>query len=98
MLETSPVPTKYSPSLAVIEKKFVKNITIDNTKELENRESLERRYIKIMPETVCSKGAKSCFNSITRVKQLSKKFYEETFKRNLNPLINEPYLSNVPSN
>jgi len=80
-IDTAPTSTKYSPQMTVIEKKRDKNVPIDNQKEIINKVALMERRLKIIPEQVCSKGIHSCFNSVSRVKEMSKKYINETFRQ-----------------
>ena len=81
--ESGPVPTKYSPAFGYVHKEITKNVEFGEKTEVANRMKLEAVRERIKPDAVCTRGVTQCFSSVNRVKQLSRKYCNETFKRRL---------------
>ena len=67
-IEAGPVSTKYSPLFNYIHTPLTKNVEFGEKTEVANRMKLDAIYEKIKPDTLCSKGVDTCFNSVKRVK------------------------------
>lgn len=83
LIDSGPTSTKYSPSFAYIHGPITKNVAFGEKGEVANQMKLNAIYEKIKPDTLCSKGVDSCFSSVKRVKQISRNFIDETFKKRL---------------
>ena len=82
--DKAPISTKYTPLFDLVHLPIAKNVKFGEKGEVENKMKLDAIRKKINEESACTKGsvgADRCFTSVKRVKQLSKDFIREAFRR-----------------
>ena len=80
-IDGCPHPAKYRPQDGYITKRIIKNVDFGEKTEIENQIKLNAIYDKIRPDSLCTKGVSGCFQSVKRVKGLTKTFIDQVFSR-----------------